>query len=205
MSNFLGQSVQRFTSEFQYVICGILNEKHHCLSFFDIIVYRQPRAGVVDGRAGGMVAEELEPLRKDAWTWSHGRVHEGIAWGSYDIAFKTREEFEAAWPYILKLHGKGVSVTLLRGPHVRVWKTRPAKSQTAGVRIMFSTKMDKKRPPKIKLEKTTFSKTGGVFATECTVRGIELVVDGKIVDLNRIRLPAGTQIIDKRFPERQCK
>ena len=149
--------------------------------------------------------KEMETLRKNAWTWSHGRVHEGNAWGSYDIAFKTREEFEAAWPYILKLHGKGVPVTLLRGPHVRVWKTHPAKSQTAGVRIMFSTKVDKKPPPKLKLEKTDFSATGGVFATECTVRGIELVVDGKIVDLNRIHLPAAAQIIDKRFPERQCK
>jgi hypothetical protein len=92
-----------------------------------------------------------------------------------------------------------------RGPHVRVWKTRPPKGQTSGVRIVFSTKVDKKRHRKIKLEKTTFSKTGGVFATECTVRGIELVVDGKIVDLNRIHLPADTRVIDKRFPERQCK
>ena len=30
---------------------------------------------------------------------------------------------------------------------------------------------------------------------------IELIVDGDIVDLNRIRLPADTPIIDKRFPE----
>ena len=31
---------------------------------------------------------------------------------------------------------------------------------------------------------------------------IELVVDGEIVDLNRIPLPADTPIIDKRFEER---
>ena len=149
--------------------------------------------------------KELEPLRKQAWTWSHGRIHQGIAWGSYDIAFKSREEFETAWPHILKLRDKGVPVTLLRGPHVRVWKTRPPKGQTAGVRIMTSTKANQKPPTVLKLEQTDFSETGGVFATECTVRGIELVVDGKIVDLNRIHLPAGAQIIDKRFPERQGK
>jgi hypothetical protein len=30
---------------------------------------------------------------------------------------------------------------------------------------------------------------------------IELVVDGKIVDLNRIALPADTPIVDERFSE----
>jgi hypothetical protein len=29
---------------------------------------------------------------------------------------------------------------------------------------------------------------------------MELVVDGKIIDLNRIALPADTPIIDKRWP-----
>jgi hypothetical protein len=32
---------------------------------------------------------------------------------------------------------------------------------------------------------------------------IDLIVDGKIVDLNRIPLPAGTPIVDKRFGERK--
>jgi hypothetical protein len=34
---------------------------------------------------------------------------------------------------------------------------------------------------------------------------IELVVDGKVVDLNRIPLPADTPIIDARFPDAQNK
>ena len=38
-----------------------------------------------------------------------------------------------------------------------------------------------------------------------TVTDIELVVDGEIVDLNRIRLPADTPIIDKRFTDRNQK
>jgi hypothetical protein len=33
----------------------------------------------------------------------------------------------------------------------------------------------------------------------------ELVVDGKIIDLNRIRLPANTPIVDKRKFEEQSK
>ena len=32
-----------------------------------------------------------------------------------------------------------------------------------------------------------------------TLTGMELVVDGEVVDLNRIRLPVDTPIIDKRF------
>lgn len=174
-----------------------------------VLFTANPAQALLMGGPGGWWPKswpkELEPLRKQAWTWSHGRTHQGIAWGSYDIEFKSREQFETAWPHILKLHEKGVPVTLRRGAHVRVWKTRPPKGQMAGVRIVFSKKVDIKRPPKIKLEKTTFSKTGGVFATKCMVRGIELVVDGKIVDLNRIHLPADAQIIDKRFPERQGK
>ena len=34
---------------------------------------------------------------------------------------------------------------------------------------------------------------------------IELVVDGEIVDLNRIRLPADTPIIDERFEDDESK
>ena len=36
--------------------------------------------------------KELEPLRKQAWTWSHGRIHEGRAYNSFEITFKDREQ-----------------------------------------------------------------------------------------------------------------
>ncbi|QDU35754.1 hypothetical protein Mal4_00360 [Maioricimonas rarisocia] len=45
----------------------------------------------------------------------------------------------------------------------------------------------------------------GAIAQRVTIRRaraeIELIVDGDVVDLNRIRLPENTPIIDRRFPE----
>ena len=116
--------------------------------------------------------KELEPLRKQAWTWVHGQLN----LPSYEIPFANREEFESAWPHILKLKSKGASITLLRGPHVSVGEAR-----TAGVIIRHPLK--------------------GVSAGPWSLTRITLVVDGGIVDLNRIYLPADTPIIDKRFTE----
>jgi hypothetical protein len=110
----------------------------------------------------------MEPLRKQAWTWTHEFSQ------FYDIPFTNREEFEAAWPHILTLQGKGAPLTLMRGPHLRV-----DVGKTAGVQIYPAAKWVKEGP--------------------ASVTRIVLVVDGKIVDLNRIPLPADTVIIDARF------
>jgi hypothetical protein len=110
--------------------------------------------------------KELEPLRKQAWTWVHGQIEIP----SYEIPFDNREEFESAWPHILKLKRKGAPITLSRGPHIRV-----KSAKTGGVRV-----------------RSHWAKA---------LYDIELVVDGDIVDLNRIRLPADTRIIDERFKE----
>ena len=59
---------------------------------------------------------ELEPLRKQAWTWVQGQVENTAC----DIPFANREEFECAWPYILSLKSEGAPITLRRGPHLRV-------------------------------------------------------------------------------------
>ena len=132
-----------------------------------------------EGKPGGTWPQawpqELEPFRKHAWTWVGGLVMQTI----YDIPFANRSEFEAAWPHIQKLKGKGTSITLLRGPRIHVKTAR-----SAGVRII---------PPL----KTLAS---GIIS----VNQIQLVVDGDIVDLNRIRLPADTTIVDRRFNKYQC-
>lgn len=120
--------------------------------------------------------KELERLRKQAWTWEHG--FGGI---SYDIPFATREEFEAAWPHILTLKSKEARIYLLRGPHIRA-----GADKSAGVRIV---------PPR-ELTPAEAEKLPANIVT-C----IWLVVDGEIVDLNRIPLPADTTIIDQRFKE----
>ncbi len=106
--------------------------------------------------------KELESLRKQSQTLQGGigdlKFHE--------IPFEKREEFEAAWPHLLKVKRKGDSITLFRSPHKFLGALE------AGVRIWDPT---------------------------CKDRGIWLVVDGKIVDLNRIPFPPDTPIIDKRF------
>jgi len=123
--------------------------------------------------------KELDRFREKAWTWEEGL----FACPRYDIAFDNRKDFESAWPHILSLKSKGAPVTLLRGEHVHVWTTRPPKSQTAGVII---------RPP-----------LPGQTKGDLSTTRITLVVDGKIIDLNHIRLPPDTPIIDKRFKEKR--
>jgi len=120
--------------------------------------------------------KQLEPLRKQASTWVGGEVMNT----RHEIPFANRGRFESAWPHILKLKSKGAPLTLLSGPH---FYGRSGK--TAGVLIL---------PP---------LKT--VSAGPLSVTRIVLVVDGDIVDLNRIRLPADTPIIDKRFTDRNNK
>ena len=107
--------------------------------------------------------KELDSLRKQSRTLDGplpGVLH-------YQIPFAKREEFESAWPHILKVKSKGASITLLRGPHVHV--------ETA--------------------------KSAGVLILPLSDTSIVLVVDGEIVDLNRIAFPAETPIIDERFKD----
>src|SRR5687768_13228127 len=55
--------------------------------------------------------KELEPLRKQA------RTLEGptVMYQHFAVRFTTREQFEAAWPHLLKVRSKGVPITLSRG------------------------------------------------------------------------------------------
>ncbi|MBM80463.1 MAG: hypothetical protein CMJ78_07710 [Planctomycetaceae bacterium] len=139
--------------------------------------------------------KQLEALRKRAWTWLHGRyVRDRGQFVSYEIPFKDRDEFEAAWPHILKFFkAKGTKVTLVRGNHIRV-SLPTSGSKSAGVRIMGLVPVD---------ALVARSKIDGPASHQkITVTDIQLVVDGKIVDLNRIRLPANTTIEDRRFPQK---
>ena len=119
---------------------------------------------------------ELDPLRKQAWTWEHSLAGPTI----YEIRFPDRDAFESAWPHLLKLKSQGASITLLRGPNRKL-----GKPVTAGVRMLTPG-----RP-------ITPAEAGGLPVR--TQTDIELIVDGEIVNLNRIPLPAETPIIDKRF------
>ena len=121
--------------------------------------------------------KELEPLRKQARTLDGpvpGLLH-------YQIPFAKREEFESAWPHLLRVKSKGAPIILMRSPYTRLGRI------DAGVFI--HTPLAGTVDP-ANLERCIY---------------IELIVDGKIVDLNRIALPADTLIIDERFKDEKKK
>ena len=111
----------------------------------------------------------------------------------YAIPFTKRDEFESAWPHLLKVKSKGAPIVLRRGPSF--WLGDKA---TAGVCVHTPPAGEDPiadgKDAKGNWEKTIF---------------IELIVDGEIIDLNRIPLPADTPIIDERFakngPEKQAQ
>jgi hypothetical protein len=107
----------------------------------------------------------------------------------YAIPFAKREAFEEAWPHLLKVKSPGAPIVLRRGPSF--WL---GKGASAGVCVHT--------PPKGQAPVADAEKVGGHW--ERTIY-IELIVDGEIVDLNRISLPRDTPIIDERFKEGRDK
>ena len=129
--------------------------------------------------------QELETLRKQARTL----VGPLVDLRHYAIPFTKREEFEAAWPHLLKVKTKGAPVVLRRGPSF--WLDRET-----DVGVCIHT------PPEGQAPNTDIKAVNGNW--EQTIY-IELIVDGQIVDLNRIPLPADTPIIDERFQKADTK
>jgi len=93
----------------------------------------------------------------------------------YAIGFTDRDEFESAWPHILDVKRKGVPLRLVRGPNFFL-----GEDHKAGVVIHCPPLGQSDEPDRL-----------------------ELVVDGQIVDLNRIPLPA--LVIDERFKDGKNK
>lgn len=122
---------------------------------------------------------ELEPLRKQS------RTFEGptLPLLHHAIPFTKRDEFESAWPHLLKIKSKGAPIVLRRGPSF--WLGDKA---TAGACVHTppagEAPIADGKDAKGNWEKTIY---------------IELIVDGEIIDLNRIPLPPDTLIIDERF------
>ena len=134
--------------------------------------------------------EQLEPLRARSRTL----VGPMVAQRHYEIPFTERKDFEAAWPHLLKAKSKGAPVILLRPDEERFITV------DAGVVIHSPpTGQDKRVHPEAPTNSTNV-RTRWMWTTY-----IELVVDGEIVDLNRISLPAETPIIDMRFEDVQSK
>ncbi len=136
--------------------------------------------------------QELEPLRKQARTL----VGPQFANRHYHIPFTKREEFEAAWPHFLKVKSKGAPIILVRAPKTDFFAIKPA-----GVLIHSPpTDTDKRANPEEPIPGHDNPRRTWMNTTF-----FELVVDGDIVDLNRISLPADTSIIDERFKAEDFK
>jgi hypothetical protein len=141
--------------------------------------------GVIDeGAWPDSWPKELDPLRNQS------RTLEGpqILLRHYEIPFTNREEFEAAWPHLLKVKSKGAPIILVR-------KTNFFRVEPAGVLIHTPPLgTDTRANPEKPLPGDRNRRDAWLWTSY-----IELVVDGEIVDLNRIRLPPDTTIIDERF------
>jgi hypothetical protein len=132
----------------------------------------------------------LEPLRERSGSIRGSELDLVI----HRIPFTKREEFESTWPHLLKVKTKGAPLILVRSPGSH-WSFGETK---AGVLIHCPPGGDEPKEPAgpvpgqdnfiLKWLNTTY---------------IELIVDGEIIDLNRIRLPEDTPIIDQRFNNAQ--
>lgn len=131
--------------------------------------------------------KELDSLRKQSRTL----VGPMVLYEHYLIPFTKREEFEAAWPYLLKVKSKGAPIILVRGPKTGFFEIKPA-----GVHIHAPPLDHNNKPstPEAPIPGVTNPRERWLNTTF-----IELAIDGKIVDLNRIPLPPDTPIIDERF------
>lgn len=131
--------------------------------------------------------KEMEPLRKQARTLRGSLADLTL----YEIPFAKREDFEAAWPHILAVKSKGAPVILVRSPDT--WMGRI----DAGVRIHCPPPGDRPEVP--------IAGAGDASTRWLYTKYIELIVDGKIVDMNRIPLPKDGPIIDRRFEDQKGK
>jgi hypothetical protein len=173
--------------------------------------------------------KELEPLRKDARTIRTATIiHEDI----YEIHFKDRETFERSWPLLIGLKSKGgpliinkvaisppnqVVIFSNEVPAVRTFIS-PAGSISGGLAVgppwpSSALLPDGLLPEYIRMgevqgKKTWIPATRGEGFQGFMYRArvdIELIIDGKVIDLNRIRIPSDTPIIDKRWPAEESK
>lgn len=159
--------------------------------------------------------KELEPYRHQAITLG---LHAGHQEKIYVIPFENRDDFEAAWPHILKVRSPKSPIILEMSP----WK-HMEDSITAGVRILHPLESSDSSnapiwPKEIETQSGEFPEyvvqhlgkwvpqpTAGKkagFAFRARV-DIVLVVDDNIVDLKRIQLPADARVIDKRKTEEE--
>ncbi len=138
--------------------------------------------------------KELEPFRAQSSTRLSGIVQ----YLSYEIPFENRADFEAVWPHLLKIKTQGAPVRLV-------------KHSTPGLRGDIRAGVYVRCPPSVRgelnMKSVVEAVPNGAKWEQYWGRMIvlDLVVDGEIVDLNRIEMPADTPIVDARFKEQKEK
>jgi hypothetical protein len=137
--------------------------------------------------------KELESLRKQSRTL----VGPLAAHQHFAIPFTKRDEFESAWPHLLKVKSKGAPVILVRGENFFL-----GEKVKAGV-VVHNPPVGQANNPAT--PEAPIPAQDNPRVTWMNTTYIELVVDGDIVDLNRIALPADTPIIDERFKDGKKK
>jgi hypothetical protein len=164
---------------------------------------------------------ELAPYRAQTKTV---QVAHGIQENVYEIPFTSSEDFAKAWPYLLKLKSKGAPLILENSPSMY---SVSGSTMSAGVRVLWpadgsaglpdGTRLSTgatwpdyllsasgELPEYVVLEGDKWAPFTGSNGNGFRYRArvdIVLVVDGKIVDLNKVALPADTPIVDHRFPQ----
>jgi hypothetical protein len=135
--------------------------------------------------------EGLELLRKQSQTY----VGPMLAHEHYLIPFTDRDQFEAAWPHLLGVKSEGAPIILVQAPKTDFMQIKPA-----GVIIHSPPRgQNKQVHPEAPARGQSSDRATWMWTTY-----IELVVDGEIVDLNRIPLPPDTPILDERFQEAEA-
>jgi len=138
--------------------------------------------------------KQLDSLREKSRTL----VGPTFALRHYAVPFKTREEFESAWPHLVEVKSTGAPIVLRRNTSFWLGKGN------AGVCI--HTPPEGKEPisgDQIKPAVPGASLFAGGRLDQTIY--VELIIDGEIVDLNRIQLPVDTLVIDERFKEPESK
>ena len=162
--------------------------------------------------------KELDVYRDQAKTVD---VAHGIQETHYEIRFKTPEDFERAWPYLLAVKSPGSPLIIENSPSRN---SRSGETAGTGVRILapvggelgtYTINGAAISPPSFLPEEVAMppeyviardgkwvpaSPGDGEMAMYHRARiDIVLIADGNVVDLNRIPLPKDTPIVDRRF------
>jgi hypothetical protein len=173
--------------------------------------------------------KELEPLRESAESYGVGM---GTQEEMYEIPFQDRDEFERLWPVIQTLKSKGGTLTLISMNQSRSWYRTDSPAvcifDSANVALQVRegnefryVSMGPPWPDSARDENGNLSEyvawdgeqwvatrpDGRFPGFLCRARvDLLLVVDGDVIDLNRIRLPEDTVIIDRRMlpPDPPC-